>query len=125
MNKVTLFGRLGNDAELKHTQGGHALLKLRLATTEQVKKGEEWVSETDWHNIVLWGKRAEGLAKHLKKGGQVLVEGRLKTSEYTDSQGDKRYSTEVVAEDIEFGGDPKPRQEDAGSSNNTRRQGGR
>lgn len=107
MNRVVLFGRLGNDPELKSTQGGHKLLKLRLATVERVKKGDEFVDETEWHNVTMWGKRAEGLAKHLKKGSKVLVEGKLRTSDYEDRDGNKRYSTEVVADSIEFGGDKK------------------
>ena len=107
MNRVCLFGRLGNDPELRITQGGTALLKLRMATSERVKKGNEWVEETEWHSVTMWGKRAEGLAKHLTKGSKVLVEGRLHTSEYTDRDNNKRYSTEVVASSIEFGGDKR------------------
>lgn len=107
MNRVTLFGRLGNDPDFKLVGNGTGLLKLRLATSEKIKRGDEWVEETEWHSVTMWGKRAEALAKHLKKGGKVLIEGRLKTSEYDDRDGNKRYSTEVVAESIEFGGDKR------------------
>lgn len=105
MNRVVLFGRLGNDPDFKVVGNQTGLLKLRLATVEQVKRGEGWADETEWHNVVMWGKRAEALSKHLRKGSKVLVEGRLKTTEYEDRDGARRYSTEVVAEKLEFGGD--------------------
>lgn len=107
MNRVILFGRLGNDPEFKVTNNGTGLLKLRMATVEKIKRGAEWVEETEWHNVTMWGKRAEALSKHLKKGGKVLVEGKNRTSEFEDRDGKKRYSTEVVAEAIEFGGDKR------------------
>jgi len=108
MNRVTLFGRLGNEPDFKVVQNGKTgLLKLRLATVEKVKRGDEWVQETEWHSVTMWGKRAEALSKHLKKGGLVLIEGKLRTSEYEDRDGARRYSTEVVADSIEFGGDKR------------------
>ena len=79
------------------------MLKLRLATSDRIKRGEEWVDETEWHSVTMFGKRAEGVSKHLSKGAQILVEGHLHTSEYVDRNDEKRYSTEVIADDIEFG----------------------
>lgn len=102
MNRVHLFGNLGADPELKHTQGGQALCKFRIATKERVKRNAEWVEETEWHSITLWGKRAETIAKHLRKGSSVCVMGRLRTSQY-EKKGQKHYSTEIVAEIVEFG----------------------
>lgn len=104
MNRVVLFGRLGTDPELK-TVGVEqtSLLKFRLATEERIKKGDKYEPETEWHSITMWGRRAAGVAKHLAKGDRVLIEGRLHTNSYEDREGVKRYSTEILASNIEFG----------------------
>jgi single-strand DNA-binding protein len=86
LNKVLLLGNLGADPELKVTQGGQAVLKLRLATTE-------------WHSVTVWGRRGEALAKILAKGSSLFVEGRIQTSSY-DRDGEKRYRTEIIANNI-------------------------
>lgn len=114
MNRVLLFGRLGTDPELRETNSGTSLCKFRMATTERIKKGDTWEDETEWHSITMWGKRAAGVAKHLAKGDRVLVEGRMHTSSYDDREGVKRYSTEVIASDIEFGSDRKKSSAGAG-----------
>lgn len=107
MNNVTLFGCLGSDGELRMTAGGLGILKLRVATNERVKKGEEWVDHTEWHAVTVFGKRAEGLAKILSKGNKVLVSGRLRTSQYQREGEEKpRYTTEIMADDVELGGKP-------------------
>lgn len=99
INRVTLLGNLGADPELRQTQGG-AVLNLRLATTETwIDKNKEKRERTDWHSVTLWGKRGEALAGILRKGSQLLVEGRLSTSSY-EKDGQKRYKTEVVATNV-------------------------
>lgn len=118
MNKVILFGHLGSDPELKMTPSGQAVLKMRLATTERYKdKSGTWGDRTEWHAVVVWGKRAEGLAKFLTKGHAVLIEGNLRTSSYEDKEGKKRYKTEVVAFEVRSarggGGRQESRQPDS------------
>jgi len=100
LNKVMLLGNLGQDPELRLTQGGQALLKLRIATTESyLDKGGQRQERTEWHSITLWGKRAEALAKFLTKGTTVFVEGSLRTDSY-EKNGEKRYQTVVNATNI-------------------------
>lgn len=103
MNKVTLYGHLGADPELNATSGGHSVLKFRVATNEKVKKGHEWADHTEWHNITVWGKRAEALAKILQKGTGVLVEGALRTTKY-EKDGETRYFTSIGATDVRVTG---------------------
>ncbi|MBM3814483.1 MAG: single-stranded DNA-binding protein [Acidimicrobiia bacterium] len=100
VNKVILLGHLGKDAETRFTTGGSAVTNFTLATNRRWKDQQtgEWKEETDWHNIVLW--RSENLANYLLKGKQVYVEGRLSTRSYEDKDGNKRYRTEVVADDV-------------------------
>jgi single-strand DNA-binding protein len=100
VNKVILIGHLGKDAETKFTPGGQARSTFTLATNRRWKDQQsgEWKEETEWHNIVLW--RAENLANYLTKGKQIYVEGRLQTRSYEDKDNQKRYFTEVVAEDV-------------------------
>lgn len=104
LNRVMLLGNLGADPELRVTQGGQAILKLRLATTESYVDRENVRKErTEWHSITLWGKRGEALAKILGKGDRLFVEGRIETSSY-EKDGEKRYRTEVVATNILLNG---------------------
>lgn len=101
LNKVMLLGNLGADPELRFTQGGQAVLNLRLATTESYLDRDKVRKErTDWHNVVIWGKRGEALSKILGKGSSVFIEGGLRTSSYDDKEGNKRYKTEVVASNV-------------------------
>jgi len=97
LNEVRLLGNLGADAEVKYTAGGIAVASLSIATTRRVKRNEEWVDETDWHRVTLW--RCEKIAEYLKRGTRVCVSGRLQTRSF-DKDGEKRYVTEVVAEDV-------------------------
>lgn len=98
MNRATLIGHLGADPELKHTQSGQAVLRLRMATTESyVDKGGERQERTDWHNVVVWGKRAEGLNRCLHKGSRLLAEGSIQTRSWEDKDGGKRSTTEINA----------------------------
>lgn len=105
LNRVTLFGNLGADPELKMTSGGQAVLKMRLATTESyLDRNRTRQERTEWHNVVVWGKRAEALSKFLSKGSKLLVEGSLRTSSYDDREGNKKYRTEIIANNIILGG---------------------
>ena len=104
LNKVMLLGNLGADPELKMTQGGQSVLKLRLATTETyLDKNQTRQERTEWHSVTLWGKRGEALAKFLTKGERIFVEGSLRTSSY-EKNGEKRYSTEINASNIILAG---------------------
>lgn len=104
LNKVMLLGNLGADPELRVTPGGQAVLKLRLATTETyLDRNQTRQERTEWHQVTLWGKRGEALAKFLTKGERIFVEGSLRTSSY-EKDGEKRYRTEVVASNVILGG---------------------
>lgn len=112
MNKVILMGNLGADPELKVTAGGMAVLKLRLATNKSFKdKSGELKQLTEWHSVTFFNKQAEGLAKHLTKGQQILVEGEIRTSTY-EKDGETRYRTEIVGSQLEFVGGKKKSNED-------------
>lgn len=101
VNKVILVGNLGKDPELKHTSSGTAVATVTLATNERFKdKSGEWQDRTEWHNVVLWSRLAEIAAEYLKKGRSVYIEGRLQTRSWEDKQGQKRYTTEIVASDL-------------------------
>lgn len=101
LNRVTLIGNLGQEPELRYTQGGQAVLNLRIATTESfVNRDRERQERTEWHTVVMWGKRGEALAKFLSKGSRICVEGRLQTRSWEAKDGGKRYTTEVVATNI-------------------------
>lgn len=100
-NKVQLIGNLGMDPEVKTLDGGKKLAKMSIATNEQYKnaKGER-VTETQWHNLIAWGKTAEIVEKFLKKGSEVAIEGKLINSNYTDKEGIKRYLTEIEVSEV-------------------------
>jgi single-strand DNA-binding protein len=100
VNKVILLGHLGKDAETKFTPNGVARSTFTLATSRRWKDQQtgEWKEETDWHNILLW--RAENVATYLLKGKQVYIEGHLQTRSYEGKDGQKKYFTEVVSDDL-------------------------
>lgn len=101
LNRVMLIGNLGQDPELKYTQSGQALLRLRLATTESFpNKAGERQERTEWHSVTVWGKRAEALNKILSKGRSICVEGRIQYRPWEDKDGNKRTSTDIVAANI-------------------------
>lgn len=109
LNRVMLLGNLGADPELRMTSGGQAVLKLRLATSETyMDKNKVRQERTEWHSVTVWGKRAEALSKFLTKGSRLFVEGGIRTSSYDDKNGEKRYRTEVVANNIILSGGGKP-----------------
>ncbi len=104
LNRVLLLGNLGADPELRVTPGGQPVLKLRLATTESyLDKSNTRQERTEWHSITVWGKRGEALSKILSKGSSIFVEGSIRTSSY-EKDGEKRYRTEVVAQNIILSG---------------------
>lgn len=101
LNRAILIGNLGTDPELKFTQSSQAVLRLRLATTETfLGKNRERQEKTEWHTVVVWGNRAEALNKILSKGSRICVEGRIQTRDWEDKQGQKRYTTEINAQNI-------------------------
>ena len=100
-NKVQLIGNVGNDPEIKTFEGGKKLANLTLATNEAYNndKGEK-VEDTQWHRIAAWGKTAEIIEKYVTKGKEIIIEGKLSHRSYEDKNGEKRYTTEVVANEI-------------------------
>jgi single-strand DNA-binding protein len=103
VNKVILIGNLGRDPELRYTQGGQAVANFTLATTERFPgKDGERQERTEWHRIVAWARTAELCAQYLSKGRSVYIEGRLQTREWEDKEGQKRRTTEIVAQTVQF-----------------------
>lgn len=100
-NRVQLIGNVGNDPEIKNFDGGKKLASLTIATNESYKndKGEK-VEQTEWHKITAWGRTAEIIEKYVTKGKEIAIEGKLTHRSYDDKDGNKRYITEVVANDI-------------------------
>ncbi|MCP4667927.1 MAG: single-stranded DNA-binding protein [Deltaproteobacteria bacterium] len=99
VNKVILVGNLGADPEVRYTASGSAVANFRIATSEQwTDKSGEKQEHTEWHKIVAWGRLGEICGEYLHKGKQVYIEGRLRTNEWEDRDGNKRFTTEVVAQ---------------------------
>ncbi len=111
VNKVILIGHLGKDPELRYTPGGQPTASFSLATTERwTDKNGQRQERTEWHNIVAWGKLAELVNQYLKKGRAAYIEGRINTRSWDDRDGNKKYKTEIVANQIQFlssGGAPQ------------------
>jgi single-strand DNA-binding protein len=103
INKVILVGRLGADPEIRYTQQGTAVTNFNIATSENWtdKQGQKQ-ERTEWHRSVVWGKLAELCSQYLQKGRQVYIEGRLQTRQWDDKDGNKRYTTEVIAQTVQF-----------------------
>jgi len=100
-NKVQLIGNLGKDPEVKQLDSGKTLAKLSLATSENYKNADgEKVTDTQWHNLVAWGKTAQIAEQYLKKGNKIAIEGKLINRTYEDKEGVKRYVTEVLVNEI-------------------------
>jgi single-strand DNA-binding protein len=103
VNKVILVGHLGADPDMRYTPSGAGVCEFRLATSESWKdKNGQRQERTEWHRIVVWGKMAEICAKYLAKGRQVYIEGRIQTRSWDDKEGQKRYMTEIVANEVQF-----------------------
>ena len=102
MNRVIISGNLGQKPEVRQANSGTAVCNFSIATNDRVKKGDEWVDDTQWHRIVVFGKQAENCEKYLDKGSKVIVEGKIRTSSYEDKQGNPRKSPELIANNVEF-----------------------
>ena len=103
VNKVILVGNLGRDPEVRFTAGGKAVARFSVATSEVWNDAEGSRQErTEWHNVVVWGKQAETCGQYLAKGRQVYVEGSIRTRQYDDKEGNRRYITEIIAQRVQF-----------------------
>jgi len=103
VNKVILVGHLGADPDMRYTPSGQGVCELRLATSESWNdKNGQRQERTEWHRIVVWGRTAENCGQDLDKGRQVYIEGRLQTREWQDKEGQKRQTTEIVANTVQF-----------------------
>jgi single-strand DNA-binding protein len=102
VNKAILVGNLGRDPELRYTASGQPVCTFSLATTENWVKEGKREERTEWHRIVVWGKAAENCANYLAKGRQVYIAGRIQTNEWEDKEGQKRKTTEINAQTVQF-----------------------
>ena len=103
VNKVILIGNVGADPEVRYLDGGVAVANLRLATTERYRhKNGENIDQTEWHNIVLWRGLAEIVEKYVRKGMRLYIEGRIRTRSWDDQNGNKRYTTEIWADNMQM-----------------------
>ena len=112
MNKVMLIGNVGQDPEVRYVEQGVAVARLSLATTERgytLQNGTQVPEHTDWHTVILWRKLAEIIEKYVHKGDRLYIEGRIRYRSYDDKQGQRRYVTEIWADNMELlGGGNKP-----------------
>lgn len=99
VNKVMVMGNVTNDPDLRFTPSGSAVLNFSVATNRSYKKGEEWVDEVTFHNIVVW-RSAETLAQRMRKGTRVFIEGRIQNRSWENAEGQKQYRSEIVADDV-------------------------
>lgn len=107
VNKVILIGNLGQDPEIRVTGTGQKVANFSIATAERwTDKAGQKQERTEWHRIVVWGPQADSCATYLTKGKQVYIEGRLQTRQWDDKDGNKRYTTEIVAQRVQFLGGP-------------------
>ena len=105
MNKVMLIGNVGQDPEVRYVEQGVAVARLRLATTERgytLQNGTRVPDHTDWHNVILWRKLAEVVEKYVHKGDKLYIEGRVRYTTYDDKQGQRRFVTEIWADNMEM-----------------------
>jgi len=103
INKVILIGNLGADPEIRYTQSGTPVVNFRIATTERWKGQDgQQQEQTEWHNIVAWRRLAEICSEYLAKGSKVYIEGKLQTRKWQDQNGNDRYTTEIVAKDMQM-----------------------
>ena len=116
VNKVILVGNLGKDPEVRYLDGGVAVANFPLATSESYKdKSGNRIDQTEWHNVVLWRGLAEITEKYLKKGSQVYIEGKIRSRSWDDKEGIKRYTTEIVADNMTMIGSRRDNNPDQGA----------
>lgn len=114
VNRATIMGNLGGDPDVRYSQGGMAVVKFSVATSERRKdKDGNTVESTDWHRVVAFGKQGEVIGEHFHKGDPIYLEGRIKYDKYTDKEGVERWTTDIVVDRFEFvggrkGGDDRP-----------------
>lgn len=116
LNKVMLIGNVGAEPEVRYVEQGVAVGSLRLATTERgytLQNGTQVPERTEWHNVVVWRKQAEFVEKYVHKGDKLYIEGQLRTRNYDDRNGVKKFVTEVWADNIEFLSSPRSAQSSA------------
>jgi single-strand DNA-binding protein len=118
INKVILVGNLGNDPEVRYSQAGMAMTSISIATSEswKDKTSGEQQERTEWHRVKFFGRLAEIAGEYLKKGGQVYIEGKLRTDKYTDKNGVEKYSTDIIADEMQMLGGKMSGSEGGGSS---------
>ena len=117
VNKAILIGRLGKDPEIRYTQSQTAVANFSLATGERRRdQSGNWVEHTEWHNVVVFGKTAENCSNFLKKGREVYIEGRIQTRKWQDKEGKDRWTTEIVANTVQFLGGKDGGASDYGSA---------
>lgn len=103
INKVILIGNLGREPEVRNTQAGSSVATLNVATAERVKDRDgNWQDHTEWHRCVCFGKTAENAQRFLKKGSKVFIEGRIRTNKWKDKDGQDRYTTEILVDNLRF-----------------------
>lgn len=102
LNEVKLIGHLGQDPESRTSHSGMMICRLSVATNERVKKGDNWEDHTEWHRVTCFGRTAENVQKYLAKGSKVYVSGKLRTSKWQDKNGNDRWTTEILANDVKF-----------------------
>jgi len=104
INKVILIGNLGQDPETRTTPGGTTVTNIRVATSEswRDKQSGEMKENTEWHSVVLWNKLGEIAAEYLRKGSQVYIEGKIRTRKWQDKEGKDRYTTEIIADQMQM-----------------------
>ncbi|MBS3806377.1 MAG: single-stranded DNA-binding protein [Bacteroidales bacterium] len=112
VNKVILIGNVGKDPEVKHLDNGMVITKFSLATSETYTKNNEKVTNTEWHNIVLFKGQAEVAEKYVKKGDALYIEGKIQTRSWDDQDGNKRYMTEIVGNNMQMLGGGSGRKND-------------
>ena len=114
VNKVILVGNVGKDPEIRYLEGGTAVCSFPMATSETYRNRDgERVTNTEWHNVVLWRGLAEVAERYVKKGSQLFIEGKIRTRSWDDKEGNKRYTTEIIADNMQMLG---RRPDDSGES---------
>jgi len=119
INKVILVGNVGRDPEVRYLDSGVAVAKFPLATSETyTNKSGDRVTNTEWHNIVIWRKLAEVVEKYVQKGQQLYLEGKISNRSYDDKEGNKRYISEIVVDNMQMLGKKSDRDKDSATDNN-------